>query len=190
MKPKPNPSDPDQMPTKIQTNGRAVVGFETERLTARKLASADSAYLEKLHANPKVMATLGGVRDREESEDWLRTNLEHWNSFALGQWILDTDGTCIGRGGLRKIDECVGEDLIEVGYVIDEGYWGRGYATEATKAFIRIAASHYDLTELGAITLKDNAASTRVLEKCGFVFERWVDHRTGPHRFLRYTEPC
>jgi RimJ/RimL family protein N-acetyltransferase len=39
----------------------------------------------------------------------------------------------------------------------------------------------------GVITAEGNDASTRVLEKCGFQFERWVEHASGPHKFLRLT---
>lgn len=46
-------------------------------------------------------------------------------------------------------------------------------------------SGHYELDQLGAITLQGNDASTKVLTKCGFVFERWVDHPVGPHKFLR-----
>ena len=84
------------------------------------------------------------------------------------------------------IDDCVDEELVEVGYAFATQHWGKGYATEATAGFIEVAYGHYDLQELGAITRDGNDASTRVLEKCGFVFERWVDHAIGPHRFLRH----
>lgn len=167
------------------TNG-IVLGFRSERLVARRMQADDADYLARLHTDPRVMATVGGVRDATESEAWLQTNLSHWSDHGFGQWMLDVDDVCIGRGGLRIIDNCVGEDLVEVGYVIAHDHWGRGYATEATRSFVEIAYRFYGLTELGAITLKGNDASTRVLEKNGFRFERWVDHPVGPHRFLRH----
>lgn len=74
---------------------------------------------------------------------------------------------------------------MEVGFVLERSAWGHGYATEATRAFVDIAEDPYKIHELGAITLAGNDASTRVLEKNGFVFERWVAHTTGPHKFLR-----
>jgi RimJ/RimL family protein N-acetyltransferase len=164
-----------------------VVAFETERLAARMMTAAEAVYMDGLHLDPEVMATIGGVRDLAASETWLTANLDHWTAHGFGQWMLDRDNVCVGRGGLRKIDVCVGEDLTEVGYVIGREHWGNGYATEATRAFIDIATGHYGLDQLGAITLKGNDASTRVLEKCGFIFERWVDHHVGPHKFLRFT---
>lgn len=52
----------------------------------------------------------------------------------------------------------------EVTYWIGKQYWGKGIATEALSDFVR------DLTTrpLYARAAKDNIASLRVLEKCGF----------------------
>ncbi len=171
---------------KVDDNTNEVVRFRTERLEGERMRESDAGYLAQLHSDPEVMATIGGVRDSDESAAWLRWNLDHWNKHRFGQWMLRAaDAGPIGRGGLRWIDECVGEHLVEVGFVLERSAWGKGYATEATRAFVDIAEGHYKFDQLAAITLEGNDASTRVLEKNGFVFERWVDHTTGPHKFLR-----
>lgn len=160
--------------------------FTSDRLVGTRLRQSHAAWLEQLHADPHVMATLGGLRDAAQSQEWLDDNLTHWADHRFGQWMLAThDGTIIGRGGLRLIDPSVGEDLVEVGYAIARAHWGHGYATEATRAFIELAWSHHDLEQLGAITLVENLASARVLEKAGFSEERVVDHPAGVHRFFR-----
>ena len=53
---------------------------------------------------------------------------------------------------------------LEVSYWLGRDYWGKGLATQALSAFLR------DLTmrPLYARAVKDNLASLRVLEKCGF----------------------
>ena len=56
----------------------------------------------------------------------------------------------------------------EVGYHISKPFTRRGYATEAVKAFLPWAAETYGLTEILGICLAENAASARVMEKCGF----------------------
>lgn len=170
----------------VQVSEGAVVGFETERLTARKMSALDLDYLTNLHLDPQVMTTIGGVRSPSDTTSWLATNLDHWETFGFGQWMFDEDRVCVGRGGLRMIDDSVGENLVEVGYVFGQAHWGKGYATEVTLACLEIAVEHYGLNHLGAITLEGNDASTRVLEKCGFEFCRWVDHSSGPHKFLRW----
>ncbi len=52
----------------------------------------------------------------------------------------------------------------EVGYWIDRAFWGRGIATEALSAFLRLEQTR----PLYAGVAKHNAASIRVLQKCGF----------------------
>jgi RimJ/RimL family protein N-acetyltransferase len=54
----------------------------------------------------------------------------------------------------------------EIGYWIDRAYWGRGVATGALCAFLRLEQTR----PLYAGVAKHNAASLRVLQKCGFTF--------------------
>ncbi len=56
----------------------------------------------------------------------------------------------------------------EIGYHIAQRYTGQGYATEAVRAFLPAAAEAVGAKEVYGICLKENAASYRVLEKCGF----------------------
>ena len=56
----------------------------------------------------------------------------------------------------------------EIGYHIGKRYTGRGYATEAVKAFLPVMAEAIGIHEVIGVCLKDNTASRRVLEKCGF----------------------
>jgi RimJ/RimL family protein N-acetyltransferase len=56
---------------------------------------------------------------------------------------------------------------IELGYWIARPFWGRGLATEASKALIDIARA-LGLKQLEASHFIDNPASARVLDKLGF----------------------
>jgi RimJ/RimL family protein N-acetyltransferase len=55
----------------------------------------------------------------------------------------------------------------EIGYWIGREHWGHGIATEALRQFLR----HETERPLLAVVAKHNAASIRVLEKCGFAIE-------------------
>src|SRR3954447_10843944 len=57
---------------------------------------------------------------------------------------------------------------VEMGYWIGRADWGRGFATEASRALIEIARG-LALAQLQASHFLDNPASARVLEKLGFV---------------------
>ncbi len=54
----------------------------------------------------------------------------------------------------------------EIGYWIDRADWGRGVATGALSAFLRLEQTR----PLYAGVAKHNVASVRVLQKCGFTF--------------------
>ena len=56
----------------------------------------------------------------------------------------------------------------EVGYWVDRRYWGNGYATSALRQLLDLVPER----PLYAMVAADNEGSKRVVEKCGFVFER------------------
>lgn len=56
---------------------------------------------------------------------------------------------------------------VELGYWIARSHWGKGFATEAARALVEIAAT-IGLPQLHAYHFIDNPASGRVLEKLGF----------------------
>lgn len=62
----------------------------------------------------------------------------------------------------------------EVGYWIDREYWGRGVATAALSAFLRLEQTR----PLYAGVAKHNVASLRVLQKCRFTFLRSADEES------------
>ena len=72
-------------------------------------------------------------------------------------------------------DLVVGDELpdceIEIGYMLRRSAWGKGYATEATNRLLEFAFEETPLEELVAVIDPENAASQRVLEKCGLVHE-------------------
>lgn len=78
------------------------------------------------------------------------------------------DGQYVGYVQLVPI-----EDGWEIGYHTVKAYAGLGYATEAVRAFLPVMMEKLHLTQVAGICDAQNAASLRVLEKCGFrrVFE-------------------
>ncbi|MBQ2930893.1 MAG: GNAT family N-acetyltransferase [Clostridia bacterium] len=78
------------------------------------------------------------------------------------------DGQYVGYVQLVPI-----EDGWEIGYHTVKAYAGLGYATEAVRAFLPAMMTKLHLTQVAGICDAQNAASLRVLEKCGFrrVFE-------------------
>lgn len=61
------------------------------------------------------------------------------------------------------------EDGWEIGYHTVKAHAGKGYATEAVVAFLPVMMDKLELRQVAGICDAENAASIRVLEKCGFV---------------------
>lgn len=59
----------------------------------------------------------------------------------------------------------------EIGYHIGARYTGHGYATEAVKAFAPVIMEKIGIKKIAGVCLAENAASRKVLEKCGFRLE-------------------
>jgi RimJ/RimL family protein N-acetyltransferase len=59
----------------------------------------------------------------------------------------------------------------ELIYWIGQAFWGRGYATEAVQAVIAFAFNTLKLRRVHASAFAHNAASVRVMQKCGLQYE-------------------
>jgi RimJ/RimL family protein N-acetyltransferase len=91
---------------------------------------------------------------------------EQWEWYAA--WMIETiDKTHIGDLCFKGI-KAGGNP--EIGYGILEEFRGRGYAVEAVKLALAWAFRHPGIVAVEAETDPDNAASKKVLMKCGFRF--------------------
>jgi RimJ/RimL family protein N-acetyltransferase len=88
---------------------------------------------------------------------------EHWAKLLADDSLLKktivVDDQVVGNIGSWASD-----GKREIGYWIDRAFWGRGIATEALSAFLELEQTR----PLYAGVAKHNAASIRVLQKCGF----------------------
>jgi RimJ/RimL family protein N-acetyltransferase len=156
--------------------------LETARLVGDRIGGRHLQRLQELHSEPRVAEWLGGV-PREWS--WLATKLEHWERHGYGDWIFSEreGGVVIGRCGLRWV-VVDGADEVEVGYMVDPERWGRGYATEMTRAVVEVGFA-LGLDDIVAFTLPNNVGSRRVMEKSGLAYEKPIEWAGRPHVLYR-----
>lgn len=163
--------------------------LETDRLVLRRFTEADVDNLVELDGDPEVMRFLTGGKPtpREVIQDEILPRfLQHYARFpAYGFWaaIEKSTGEFLGWFHFRP-REGAALDEVELGYRLRRSAWGRGYATEGSRALI-----HKGFTELGvrrvvASTMAVNMASRRVMEKAGLSLvrtfhETWVDPIEG-----------
>ena len=160
--------------------------LQTPHLTLRRMCAEDLDDLTRMHLDPRVMATLGGVRSPEVTREWLSRHLEHWRQYGYGLWLAREreTGRFAGRGGLHRV-EIDGREEIEVGYSLLAEFWGRGLATELARESIRAAFTILKLPEIVCFTLTTNRASQRVMQKVGFRYERDLVFKELPHVLYR-----
>jgi len=152
--------------------------LRTHRLLGRKPEPSDIVCFRVLDSNPEIQKTLfGQTRTLAESQERLRRFIAHWDAHGFGEWIFRLDGgDFVGAAGLFR-DEIEGNDVVALGYVLDERFWGRGYATEMAGASLEVAFGDLDLREVYAVIEPSNSASRRVLEKNGFTYQREFIYR-------------
>jgi len=147
--------------------------LETRHLILRPFCEQDVDLLAKLMGNPDFMRFSLGVHTREQTAAffekilaWERAGLP--SQFAV---IFRENGELIGYCGFFHQD-VDGTNEIEIGYRLHPNYWNRGLATETAQAVRNHAFRDLKLDRVISLIHPDNAASRRVAEKIGMLFER------------------
>ena len=138
----------------------APASIATERLFGTPRALEDLANFRTLDSNPAVQRTLfGRTYTLEESQARLAKFMRHWSEHHFGEWMFRLeDGTFVGTAGLFY-DVIEDEDVVALGYVLDEPYWGRGFATEMAQASLRVAFDDLQVAEVYGVIDPVNAPS-------------------------------
>lgn len=145
----------------IKTERLAITEFTLDMVEAVHLNSLDEDN-HKFNPN-EVFETMEIAQDTVE---FLMSVYENGDG-PLVYPVLLADGTNIGYVQAVPMDD----DRWEVGYHIAQKYAGKGYATEAVKAFLPVVMKELGITEILGICVSENIASIKVLEKTGFVKE-------------------
>jgi ribosomal-protein-alanine N-acetyltransferase len=145
----------------------------TERLKLRAIQPEDlDVYHSRIFADPEVMRYLPGGEPmpRERLDGVMERSHGHWERHGYGVWIVCelATGELIGQCGLRYLDE-VSET--EVLYALARPFWGRGLATEATRAALQFAFDNTRLDRIIALAVPENIASRKVMEHVGMRYE-------------------
>ena len=122
---------------------------------------------------------LTGFLRRLEGE--IAEDPEHFLFFTEFLIVRKEDDHVIGSVDFKYVPE---DGVTEVGYGLNPLWEGRGYMTEALKAFLDFGRSLGIRTVL-AETEQDNLRSQHVLRRCGFRFLRedgtlWWEWTDGP----------
>jgi RimJ/RimL family protein N-acetyltransferase len=161
------------------------VFLETRRLVLRRFTMADAGSLVSLDADPDVMRFVtGGIATaREEIEDeilpgWL-AYYERFEGFGFWAAVEKSTGEFLGWFHFRPRDQA-GLGEAELGYRLRKSAWGKGYATEGSRALICKGFTELGVQRVVAEAMAVNLASRRVMEKAGLRLVRTF-HQPWPY---------
>ena len=161
------------------------VFLETQRLVLRRFTMADVDNLVSLDADPGVMHFItGGIPTaRAEIEnEVLPEFLGYYERFeGYGFWaaIEKLTGQFLGWFHFRP-REGASPGEAELGYRLRKSAWGKGYATEGSRALIATGFTQFGVQRVVAEAMAVNLASRRVMEKAGLTLVRTF-HQPWPY---------
>lgn len=90
----------------------------------------------------------------------------------------------IGRGGLfwDNLSE------VNIGYVLNKAWWGKGIATELVLASLEFGFKERGFERIVAVIHPENSASQRVVKKAGFQYEKTVYHNNQDEFYFVLTK--
>lgn len=162
--------------------------LETERLIMRPFIQEDAPHFYELNNDPEVVKYTGDAAFADV--ETARSFLQHYQQYKLhgmGRFaVLDkATGDYLGWSGLKYMPET---DEVDIGYRFFRHCWGKGYATESSRAFLQYGFEKLGLERIVARSMEENTASIRVIEKLGLRFVK--KGASADHSWLMYAISC
>lgn len=151
--------------------------LETDRLIMRPLDFSDVDAMFAMDHNPKVHTYLWQTPTHTVDEtiktiEYIKGQYER-NNIGRFATILKETGEFIGWTGIKYIDDHVengNTNFFDYGYRLAEKFWNKGYATEASVAWLDYGFNKMDIQKMNAYTHSQNGASNHILQKVGMSF--------------------
>ncbi len=145
--------------------------LETSRLFLRPMKKNDADSVFAMRSDENVMRFIREPQTtRKEAENWINLVSSRWESEEIGfcAVIEKVSNQFIGWCGLWRLTET---KEIEVGYALFKEFWGKGYAVEASEAFLNYGFEQLNLEKIVAVADPENRNSRRVMERLGMNYD-------------------
>ena len=157
--------------------------LETERLILRPLELSDADDLFELNKNPEVHKYLWQTPEKSIDESMKTIEYVHkqYKENNIGRFatVLKETNEFIGWTGIKFVNDHIengNSNFYDYGYRLDEKYWNKGYATEASIAWLDYGFNQMKIEKMNAYTHAENGASNHILQKVGMHFmEDYLD---------------
>lgn len=161
--------------------------IETERLILRQITSSPDDGRDSLEfINDYNVYRYWGVYDEANDNNGkhkpkkkvkldyhYKTTIKEYKAKRELTWLLE----------LKENQKVIGEFVLydfklqkqaDIGYRINQEFWGKGFAPEAGLAVMKFAFEYMDLTRIQLRCFASNAGSIRVAQKLGFTQEGFI----------------
>lgn len=161
--------------------------IRTERLVLRNWEERDRTMFHRINSDDRVMAFFPFRRDRGQSDALFDTLCGRIDKLGYGFTAAEVaeSGACIGFVGLMPTDmePTFPDGTVEIGWRLAPEFWGRGYVTEAAKAWLTFAFGQLGLAEVVSFAVWNNDRSTAVMQRIGMTADPSsdFDHPRIPH---------
>lgn len=150
-----------------------MIFLETSRLLIKRPTIEYLNETIALDSDPSVMKYfIGGPRSVESTKELLNKAIQQdeKHGFGLGFVFDKENNQFVGRAGLIHLGFDDRNSDIEIVYRLHEIFWGRGYATELSRALIQWGFINLPVQRLVATVNPENFSSIKVLEKSGLQY--------------------
>jgi RimJ/RimL family protein N-acetyltransferase len=163
--------------------------LETERLILRGPEAGDAEAMIAFLLDRERADGFGGYDHRGDAWRWFALNVGHWHLRGYGYFTIEMKDT--GKpAGISGIWNPEGWPEPEIGWVVFEGYEGRGIAREAAERVRRYAYEDLGLKTLTSNIVPGNTRSIALAERMGASYERtYQNHHMGEDLLYRHPGP-
>ncbi|MDF2905625.1 MAG: hypothetical protein K0R34_946 [Herbinix sp.] len=160
--------------------------METERLLLRVAQPGDendlyeirnSEYVLKYNCMKKITM--------EQLQEQIMKDMESNDTYCI---VLKENDKVIGKVDIDPDTLRYGVNALGISYYLGEQYASKGYMTEALREVIRYAFEERSVDVLSVRAFKDNEASTRLIEKLGFIQEGCIRRGVKGYQDIVYDD--
>jgi len=161
----------------------------TDRLVLRGPKVSDVEAIIAFYADPVRAVGFGGQLPRDKAWRWFSETIGHWHMRGYGFWTITLagDDTPVGICGIWNPE---GWPEPEIGWIVFDGYEGKGIAYEAASAVRAHAYSNFGFTTLTSNIVPGNTRSVALAHRLGATLERTYENISmGTEELYRHPGP-
>ena len=159
--------------------------LETSRLILRSWKNSDLKPFYALNSNADVMRYFPSCLTQPQSDALAKKFQSIIDIQGWGFWPVELKqtGEFIGFIGLhQQPNQFTFSPCTEIGWRLEQKFWGKAFATEAAIACLDFAFDSLHLNEVVAFTAQQNSKSQALMQRLGMQFQHHFNHPALDYR--------